>query len=305
MKISIAQATKLLLEDDVVAIPTETVYGLAGSLYSEKAIKKIFSLKNRPSDNPLIVHVPNIQTLQKFVHNFPPHFEKLASTFWPGSLTLILPAENIPKAATAGLPTAAFRIPSHPITQEILALAGPLVIPSANLSGKPSSTSYEHVEKDFGSSFPVVDGGVCEKGIESTILIFKDDKWQIGRLGAISPESLYPILHYVPEDATVSKAPICPGQLYRHYAPAATLHLSNNFANASLIIGFLDRTYPATAEVWHMGSSSNPEQAAHELYHLLRELDRQNKSEAWIDMDFPETGLWKTIRERLSKAAHP
>lgn len=304
MKISSIQAVELLRQGKVVAIPTETVYGLAGSLHSEQAIHEIFSLKNRPANNPLIVHLSSISDMDEYVADYPPHFEVLAKTFWPGPLTLILPAANVPAIATAGLTTAAFRIPSHKIALEILTLTGPLVIPSANLSGKPSSTSYKHVERDFGENFPVVEGGICEKGVESTILIFQEDKWQIARLGAIAAEDFQTILNYKPNYLSSSHSPICPGQLYRHYAPKAKLFLENRFAKATLILGFSDRQYPSSAEVWHLGSSQDPYTVAKELYRLLRELDLREKKEAWIDIDFPNTGLWTTIRERMEKAAH-
>lgn len=303
MKITPLQAAKLLLNEKVVAIPTETVYGLAGSLYSEKAIREIFSLKGRPANNPLIVHIPSAEFIDNYVANYPSDFKALANTFWPGPLTLILSASNIPSLATAGLPTAAFRIPNHPVARKILNLTGPLVIPSANLSGKPSSTTYEHVEKDFGEQMPVVDGGSCEKGLESTILIFIENQWQIARLGAIAAEDFHGILSYTPKYLSSSSSPICPGQLYRHYAPKAKLFLDNQFGQASLIIGFSDRVYPKTAEVWHFGNSNDPSGAAKRLYELLRELDLQNKKEAWIDADFPQNGLWLTIMERLTKAA--
>lgn len=303
MKILPMQAVELLRHGKVVAIPTETVYGLAGSLYSEEAIREIFSLKNRPANNPLIVHLSSIRDINDYVADYPPYFELLTNAFWPGPLTLILPAENIPAIATAGLTTAAFRIPSHKIAREILSLTGPLVIPSANLSGKPSSTSYTHVERDFGEDFPVVEGGICEKGVESTILIFKENQWQIARLGAVSAEDLQTILPYKPHCVSNSHSPICPGQLYRHYAPKAKLHLENQFAMATLILGFSDRKYPTTSEVWHLGPSNDPDNAAKELYRLLRELDLQEKEAAWIDTDFPHTGLWVTIRERMEKAA--
>lgn len=303
MKISILQAKELLGRGEVVAIPTETVYGLAGSLYSEIAIQKIFALKNRPSDNPLIVHVASINDMRKFVDHFPVNLEELAAAFWPGPLTLILPASNIPKIASANLPTAAFRIPSHPLARDLLSITGPLVIPSANLSGRPSATCYQHVERDFGSDFPVIDGGCCENGLESTILIFKEERWQIARLGALAAEDFLSVLPYMPSYSKPDTSPICPGQMYRHYAPSAKLFLNNNFEEASLIIGFSDRIYPSSAEVWHLGSSQDPYASARTLYALLRNLDIYEKKEAWIDTQFPESGLWATLQERLKKAA--
>ncbi|MGK5594400.1 MAG: L-threonylcarbamoyladenylate synthase [Parachlamydiaceae bacterium] len=307
MKVDICQAALLLSEGKVVAIPTETVYGLAASLHSPQAVHTIFDLKKRPPKNPLIVHLYSKKAIFDYIADVPPHLEDLVNAFWPGPLTLITNtiAGKIPEQVSAGLPTAAFRFPQHPFAQAILRLAGPLVIPSANLSGRPSSTAYEHVEEDFGEDFPVVDGGRCSKGLESTILIFKEDLWQIARLGALSREELTQVLPYAPPYAIyqATAAPLCPGQMYKHYAPKAKLVLTNCFNDASLIIGFEDRDYPPGVEVWHWGSSDDPQKVAQSLYHLLRKLDQQNKAIAWIDSQFPQEGLWQTIHERIQKAA--
>lgn len=303
MRLNLKAAAKALLHEQVVAIPTETVYGLAGVLQSEQAIDRIFSLKNRPAANPLIIHVSSAQEIEPFVQTFPKDFEILAKTFWPGPLTIVLPVkeETILGKARAGLCTAAFRIPALPLTRKLLQMTGPLVAPSANLSGTPSATSPEHVEKDFGELFPVLDGGPTQCGLESTILVFSEETWKLARLGSITVESLETCLGYEIKFVNGrSEKPLCPGQLYRHYAPRAHLHMDEDFSKASLILGFSDRNYSVRSI--SMGASDDVEGVATQLYHVLRKLDLDGEKEAWVDLKFPETGLWRTIRERLFRA---
>ena len=311
MKITVEEAITLLKSGRVIAMPTETVYGLAASIFFPEAIANIFHLKGRPSNNPLIVHLGTAADITLYARDLPQKFELLAEKFWPGPLTIVIPVieDTIPAIARAGLPTAAFRIPDHALTREVLIKTGPLVMPSANLSGNPSATSVEHVEKDFGSGFSVLDGGECEKGVESTILCWDHDAWVVIRLGALAPEDFAPVLGYVPVviDATSAhqEKPLCPGQLYRHYAPKAKLELVEKISvNAvEAIVGFSDRTYPEGIRLFSLGSSKDPQSAAHELYAVLRRLDDENIAHAVVDMNFPSQGLWLTLRERLQKAA--
>lgn len=306
MRLSLNQAADLLKQGYVVAVPTETVYGLAASLNYQKSIEKIYELKGRPSNNPLIIHLSDLSILDSYEITKPPFFEQLTEAFWPGPLTLVLPIneESIPSNARAGLPTAAFRIPSHPLILELLNLTGPLVMPSANLSGKPSATSPEHVENDFGLEFPILDGGACRHGLESTILYYEENSWKIVRQGAISQESFYHVLGYNPLIAGTSKI-LCPGQLYRHYAPQAKLILSHQLSHLKneVIIGFSDKSYPESCRVISLGRISHPEEVGENLYSVLRELDRRGIEKAWVDIDFPREGLLLTIAERLERAA--
>lgn len=307
MRISLEQTASYLKDGYVVAIPTETVYGLAACLNSSLAIEKIFALKGRPLSNPLIIHVADHVAIADYAGHYPPQFENLANVFWPGPLTIILPVNaRVPAIARAGLPTAAFRVPAHALTRSLLHMTGPLVMPSANLSGRPSATSYEHVEEDFGIDFPVLDGGRCQKGVESTILFYEEREWVIVRLGAIAPLAFEPILGYQPRYHTKKSgnAPLCPGQLYRHYAPRARLLLgqSSRLDSASFVIGFNERRYPQGKRIILLGSLSNPDQIAESLYSSLRQLDLEGAEEAWVDMDFPRDGLWETIAERLMRA---
>lgn len=307
MKISLIEATQLLKNGCVAAVPTETVYGMAASLTQLSAIDQIFRLKGRPSNNPLIIHLASFYQLTEYVSVLPEGTERLAHSFWPGPLTLVLPCnlERVPSQVRAGLPTAAFRIPNHPLTLELLHAVGPLVMPSANLSGRPSATCRKHVETDFGQDFPVLDGGCCSVGVESTILYFGNGGWQVIRLGALPAEAFAPILGYVPDLAIFSKerSPLCPGQFYRHYAPKAKLLLSEELGSYSgIVLGFSGREYPVSCRVISLGSLDSSETVAENLYGVLRQLDQEHIETAWVDMDFPKQGLWLTIEERLRKA---
>jgi L-threonylcarbamoyladenylate synthase len=307
MRISLHQATQALLQGQVVAVPTETVYGLAAPLNNEAAIKQIFALKGRPANNPLIIHIAKTSDIDPFITHLPPDFEVLAQHFWPGPLTLILPIKTdcVLSSVRAGLPTAGFRIPNHPVTLELLTATGPLVMPSANLSGKPSATDPQHVEDDFGLDFPVLEGGKCQKGVESTILCYQYDQWVIVRLGSLAPEVFQAVLGYQPVLVKTEKnqIPLCPGQLFRHYAPRAKLILDGSPpADIPFILGFKERLYPKNARLLILGSIHNPQEVAENLYNTLRQLDHENAALAWIDMEFPRTGLWLTIAERLKRA---
>jgi L-threonylcarbamoyladenylate synthase len=308
MIITLEESSKRLLKGDVVAVPTETVYGLAASIHHEAAVKKIFLLKGRPSNNPLITHVSSIDQVKEFAEALPKDFGLLCDAFWPGPLTLVIPVDKdkISETIRAGLSTAAFRMPNHRTALALIDKAGPLVMPSANLSGKPSSTSPDHVEGDFGKGFPVLEGdeGNCTFGVESTVLIYREGRWCLGRHGAISVQALENVLGYAPAIETSNEKPACPGQLYRHYAPQCTLHMTNDMpTGCSAILGFSDRAYPEGKRIIVMGESSSPEQVAHTLYSALRDLDSEGITEAWVDTTFPHEGLWTTIRERLHKAS--
>ncbi len=307
MRIEIEQAISLLRSGNVVGVPTETVYGLAACLDQPKAIEKIFELKNRPKINPLIIHLSTIDQIFKYTHTIPVGFEELAKNFWPGPLTCILPVnDTVPSIARAGLPTAGFRIPDHSLTRQIIESTGPLVMPSANVSGRPSATRPDHIEQDFGMNFPILDGGECKKGVESTILLYNENRWNIVRFGAISSEQFTPILGYQPHFLEKGKnaKPLSPGQLFKHYAPKATLHLTENLDEEfPCMLGFIERNYKHAKRVFVLGSLSDPEDVAKNLYHFLRKLDEEKIDAAWIDMNFPKEGLWETIAERLTRAA--
>lgn len=301
MKVTFEKATELLQAGQLVAIPTETVYGLAACYEQAEAVARIFALKGRPTHNPLILHIASVEQLYPFLSQIPDMLP-LLTALWPAPLTLVLPVhkEKVPFAVRAGLSTQAFRLPAHPVTRALLAKTGPLVAPSANLSTRPSSTTADHVEEDFGELLPVLDAGPCSEGVESTILIYQEGKWYLGRQGAMAQEPLEALLGY-PLTSPTGQQIRCPGQQLKHYAPKATLYLVKQPNHVPVVVGFSDRDYGVT-RLFSLGSSQNPEQAAYRLYDQLRALDRASIAEAWVDIDFPQTGLWRTILERLNKA---
>lgn len=307
MKITVDQACHILKSGGVVALPTDTVYGLACCFDDQKAVENIFHLKKRPQDNPLIVHVSDIGQVRQCCMNLPKDFEQLANVFWPGPLTLVIPCstDRVPKQVRAGLSTCAFRQPNHPIALEVIKNVGPIVMPSCNLASKPSATESKAVEEDFGKDFPVVEGGENFKGIESTILIWQDSSWRAGRLGVHPLEDFVQVLGYRPKFTAIENEIACPGQKYRHYAPNAKLILSKQRPDKSFdaIVGFDDRKYPASISFYSIGKSSDAKICASRLYQVLRQLDRDEIKVAWVDMDFPNTGLFEVIRERLKKAS--
>lgn len=312
MRILLDEAAFRLRHGEVVAIPTETVYGLAASIAQPRAVSAIFELKGRPRANPLIAHVLDARECLEIASSVPVGFEELAQRFWPGPLTFVLPVEAslIPEEVRAGLPTCAFRSPAHPLTQALLARISPLVAPSANPSGRPSATRYEHIESDFGRDFPVLDGGPCLLGLESTIIGVLDDRWHVLRQGAVTQEVLADILGYLPEICVSDshRQPICPGQLFEHYAPKARLILSTTpFLHCperqSAVLGFSDRMYEGAEQVVLLGAISRPQEVAARLYDGLRELDAIGLDVVWVDANIPNEGLWRTIGERLRRAA--
>ncbi len=217
------KASASLKRGEPVAFPTETVYGLGAPVFSPKTIQKIYALKKRPQDNPLIVHISNFEQLGLIVESYP---EELARHFWPGPLTLILPKKVcVPSIVSAGLPTIGVRMPAHPLALELIEAVGePLVAPSANLSGRPSCTTAAHVHQDFGEELLVLDGGPCKQGLESTVLSL--DPLMILRPGSITKEELE---HFIGKPIGIAEGechqPMAPGMKYQHYAPRAHVRL--------------------------------------------------------------------------------
>ena len=223
-----AIAANIIKNGGLVAIPTETVYGLGANGLDPAAVAKIFEAKGRPQDNPLILHVSETKEIENFCHCIPDAAYELAKRFWPGPLTMVLPArDTVPKCTTAGLPTVAVRCPDNAVTREIIRLSGcPIAAPSANISGKPSTTTAAHVMHDHnGKIDAVVDGGPCRVGLESTIVDLTEDRPRLLRPGGITPEQLMEVLGDLVVDkavtAQIDKDAVvkAPGMKYRHYAP--------------------------------------------------------------------------------------
>jgi L-threonylcarbamoyladenylate synthase len=308
----IQKAVQLLTEDQLVAIPTETVYGLAGNIFSEKAIKSIFSTKQRPFFNPLIVHIPSVKSLNDLVTHVPEKAKLLAAAFWPGSLTLVLKkSKTIPDIITAGKDTVAVRVPNHPITLELLKkLPFPIAAPSANPFGSISPTKPAHVENYFKNSIKMVlDGGSSVNGIESTIIGFENEEPVINRLGALPLEEIEAGVGAISIKNKKEKKPDAPGMLARHYAPKTSTFLADNITaeiekNCGKKIGVLvfksSLNNENITEIILSKEGSLPAAAAR-LYDAMHELDTKNL-DIIIAERFSEFGLGKSINDRLQRA---
>lgn len=309
----ISKAITLLNNEELVAIPTETVYGLAGNIYSKKAINAIFKTKKRPLFNPLIVHIANIDYLETIVAEVPEKARRLANAFWPGPITLVLKKKpTIPDLITAGKTTVAVRIPNHPMTLELLTkLDFPLAAPSANPFNRISPTTAQHVEGYFKNEIKMVlDGGPCQKGIESTIIGFENGEPIVYRLGSTSIENLEAVVGKVEIKNKKEAAPEAPGMLERHYAPKTKTVLTSHLAETledykGLRIGLLTYNDILNDDAIDfkivLSESKNLEEAASKLYDALHQLDQQNL-DIIIAEQLPDYGLGKSINDRLFRA---
>ena len=308
----IQKAVQLLTENQLVAIPTETVYGLAGNIFSEKAIKSIFSTKQRPFFNPLIVHISSVKSLNNLVTHVPEKAKLLAAAFWPGSMTLVLKkSKTIPDIITAGKDTVAVRVPNHPITLALLKkLPFPLAAPSANPFGSISPTKPAHVENYFRNSIKMVlDGGSCANGIESTIIGFENEEPVIYRLGALALEEIEAVVGKISIKNKKEKKPDAPGMLARHYAPKTSTFLVDDVAaeiekNKGKKMGVLVFKSSLNNEnITEIILSKNGslQEAASRLYSAMHDLDSKNL-DLIIAERFSEFGLGKSINDRLQRA---
>jgi len=307
------KAAGALKENNIVAIPTETVYGLAANAFESEAIEKIFSLKKRPFYNPLIVHIKAAEYLNHIAKDIPEIAFRLATEFWPGPLTLVLNKKSIvPAIITAGKDTVAVRMPNHPITLELLnSLDFPLAAPSANPFGSISPTTAAHVRRYFGENLEVVlDGGECIKGIESTIVGFEGEQVVMYRLGSISTEDIERVAGKLKFHTIDDSAPAAPGMLSRHYAPSTETFLTQDVKEMVLShpnkkIGLLIfQESPISQHVAHtevLSQKGDLNDAARNLYAAMHRLDHLNL-DVIIAEKLPEEGLGKSINDRLKRA---
>lgn len=304
----VTRAASVLAAGGLVAFPTETVYGLGGDARNGRAVAQIFAAKGRPSFNPLIVHVPDIEAIAELA-DVSPLAEKLGAAFWPGALTLVLPLRpdaGVSPLVTAGLNTVALRVPAHPVAQALLrAFGGPVAAPSANPSGGVSPTRAVHVENGLdGRIAAVLDGGACAVGVESTILSLAGAQPRLLRPGGVTAEALETVLGEVVAQGVEDTArPSAPGQLASHYAPTAQVRLNV--------------TVPGEAEVWlgfgpacagsdlNLSTSGDLTEAAAGLFNALREMDIVAAGRGIAVAPVPETGLGRAINDRLRRAAAP
>ncbi|MFM7334818.1 MAG: L-threonylcarbamoyladenylate synthase [Tabrizicola sp.] len=301
----IAQAAELLRRGELVAFPTETVYGLGGDARSDLAVAGIFAAKGRPSFNPLIVHLPDLAAAEA-IAVVGPNARGLAAAFWPGPLTLVLPLREdagISPLVTAGLPTVAVRVPAHPLAQRLLrAFGGAVAAPSANPSGRVSPTRPEHVLEGLsGRIAAVLDGGPCAVGLESTIILPDPDPILL-RPGGLPVEVLEAALGAPLATETGCDRPTAPGQLASHYAPEAGVRLNATEAKGDeVLVGFGGIKGPLT-----LSETGNLVEAAARLFQTLRDADRLAGPAGRIAFaPVPETGLGRAINDRLRRAAAP
>jgi len=308
----IEYAKKLLINNELVAIPTETVYGLASNAFDAGAVSQIFIAKNRPKTNPLIIHLGTIDQLKEIVKEIPEAALVLLNKFTPGPLTLLLPKNHlVPEIVTAGLPDVAVRIPSHPLTLSLLQqISFPLAAPSANPFGYISPTKAIHVQRMLNGKIPyILDGGECKSGIESTIVGFKDNKVIIYRQGVITKEDIEDCVGTT--HLNESKKTVAPGMMDSHYAPHTRLYLTDNIETMIKDLGVSDiglityneycNTLPETQQIL-LFKSDNYKMGAANLYAALHEMDSRSYK-AIVVKKLPHHGIGAAINDRLWRAS--
>ncbi len=318
------EAARLLNDGQVVGMPTETVYGLAGNAYSEDAVKRIFEAKGRPNDNPLIVHISEFFEIYDLVKEVPEKAKKLAYAFWPGPLTIILPkSDKVPLCVTGGLDTVAVRCPSHSIARNLIKFSGlPLAAPSANLSGKPSPTTAEHVYSDLKGRIPlVIDGGECEEGVESTVITLATDVPKLLRPGNITLKQLRSVIGEVQVDKAVlnplaeGEKVSSPGMKYKHYSPKADItivkgsyssfveYVNKNSNSDTYAMVFQGEGAGLNVPFIEYGNVNNYRGLSHGLFACLRRLDELEAEKCFVRCPDEKNEDNLAVLNRLLRAA--
>ena len=329
LKDQLRETATILQNGGLVAFPTETVYGLGGDAKNKDASKGIYAAKGRPSDNPLIVHIPDVSWLDEIVAEIPEAARKLAEAFWPGPMTMIFKKnEKIPYETTGGLDTVAVRLPSHPVARALMEVSGVYIAaPSANTSGRPSPTKAKHVIEDLsGKIDAIIDGGEVSIGLESTIIDVTEEIPMILRPGYISLEDVEAVVGKAMYDPGIfsenkNVRPKAPGMRYRHYAPKGNLIVVDgekaavcNYINEQIAGAVTEGKRVAVlasnetakayknAKVYSIGSLENEEEIAHNLYDMLRRFDEE-EMELIFSEAFETPHIGQAIMNRLLKAA--
>jgi L-threonylcarbamoyladenylate synthase len=313
----IKQAAQALRGGDLVAFPTETVYGLGADATNTSAVEKIFKAKGRPNTNPLIVHVATIDIAKRYALTWPQEAQRLAERFWPGPLTVVLPkSPTILDQVTAGLDTVGLRIPSHPLALSLLhEFAGPVAAPSANRSNRVSPTTADHVRAELGDAVKIIlDGGLCEVGIESTVVDLAHETPGILRPGMITQQQIEQVIGQVDLSNTVAapgESATSPGQQPIHYAPHAPAYrftaqylsaiLSRVDRHAAVLLLSSDAAIKSLIDVHIVQMPASPAQYARRFYSTLRKLDQQHVKQIWIELP-PDLPQWSGIRDRVMRA---
>ena len=311
----IEAAVDALRDGELVAFPTETVYGLGANASNPAAVRKVYELKGRPPSHPVIVHIDQAKYLRRWVRELTPAAEKLAAAFWPGPLTLVLPrGENVQDVVTGGQDSVAIRIPSHPMARQLLdAFGGGIAAPSANRYGRLSATRAEHVEDEFGDAVKVVlDGGECQVGLESTIVSCLDDSVRLLRPGAVTLSQLRGVVGEVQIGADKT-SPRVPGSAPAHYAPATPLTivpggeidaLAESLSEGGQRIAVLAQRLPLKTYqyVTWINAGKRAEAFGHDLYANLRTLDKAGCARILVQ-EVPGDERWDAIRDRLARGA--
>lgn len=321
---SIQKAADLLKNGDIVAIPTETVYGIAASAFDGKAVSAIFKAKGRPQDNPLIVHIDGMDMLEGLVSEVPEGAKKLANAFWPGPLTIIMPrGDKVADEVCAGLDTVAIRMPSHPVAHAVIAASGlPLAAPSANLSGSPSPTTADYVMQDMDGRLPLIlDGGECQVGVESTVITLAAEQPMLLRPGYITKEQLEEVLGcpVALSGAITSKlkegeTARSPGMKYKHYAPKAEVvivrgsfdafkeYVKAHLDEADHCLCFAKESSQLPLPCVEYGEAASGADQAHHLFTALRQLDETGAKRVFARCP-RDTGVSLAVYNRLLRAA--
>jgi L-threonylcarbamoyladenylate synthase len=310
---AIARAAQLLREGQVIGLPTETVYGLAGDGLNPKALARIFEVKQRPLYDPLILHFADAAGAFDLAEQIPTAARELAQHFWPGPLTLVIrKTALVPDLATAGLPNVALRVPSHPVAQAVLrAFGGPLAAPSANRFGRISPTDAPAVRAELGDAVPLIlDGGACTVGLESTVIFLSENKPILLRAGGISIEEIEALIGPIQRANSVEERPLSPGQLKHHYAPRKLLQIVDDPAKIPsqpnsgwLAFGPLPSGSTFAGVVENLSPTSDLREAAANFFRALRALDDHPRVTRLYAMLLPAQGLGLAINERLERAS--